>query len=603
MSYRYDLERIIFDYEEWLRSDSMITGLYQSSESLCAILSAILKTGGVKWADHIDEFTPAEKKQYTELFHPYIPTIRAFFGQMKGGAGSGEPGAEAVPGAAPPGNAAPGNAAPGAAPPGNAAPGNAAAVPGNAAPGNAAPGNAAPGNEVVVPGNVSAIPKIPATMPRLSSTNKKKSTVPEIEIPTTDELVEKVMNSLNGINQTVYGIAQGTGIVQMQTKADEDRLSDVHPLKPIAPAVATLLTPVIPPGTQPIIIKSLSDVAVPQRLIFILIYLFLDITRIGAAVAGKDSSRRFLSFAVAVLDFLQGDWKKAIMTFAGYFGNDYAFIGQLGKIYLTLFQTLSPRIQDNFIYGSVNAVKSFFIGALFTIFKLVATYDVRKPVIQIMKTIANHKRSVDSILQGEGYKPLPDYMETSYDKLSDLQGVMDDPAFICSTEYETLLETRSKSKLLDIILTMCGIPLTPQFEDYVCDGEREPFIDLIKKRQEKKSKKKRGISVNKPPEIASVIPQENSAISKEKVKSVQAETIVPEAEAKEQEEEKEEKEEKEDQDQSQENPSQLPSKPAQEADNASEVANAANASEAASASKAASASVGGKRRLRRSFKS
>ena len=526
MSYRYDLERIIFDYEEWLRSDSMITGLYQSSESLCAILSAILKTGGVKWADHIDEFTPAEKKQYTELFHPYIPTIRAFFGQMKGGGGPGEPGAEPVPG-----NAAPGNAA--------AAPGNADAAPGNAvvAPGNAvvAPGNAAQVNEVVAPGNVSAIPKIPATMPRLSSTNKKKSTVPEIEIPTTDELVEKVMNSLNGINQTVYGIAQGTGIVKMQTEADEDKLSDVHPLKPIAPAVATLLTPVIPPGTQPIIIKSLSDVAVPQRLIFILIYLFLDITRIGAAVAGKDSSRRFLSFAVAVLDFLQGDWKKAIMTFAGYFGNDYAFIGQLGKIYLTLFQTLSPRIQDNFIYGSVNAVKSFFIGALFTIFKLVATYDVRKPVIQIMKTIANHKRSVDSVLQGEGYKPLPDYMETSYDKLSDLQGVMDDPAFICSTEYETLLETRSKSKLLDIILTMCGIPLTPQFEDYVCDGEREPFIDLIKKRQEKKSKKKRGtIAINKEatlPTKEATLPTEEATLPTKEATLPTEEAIVPEAKA------------------------------------------------------------------------
>jgi hypothetical protein len=146
MSYRYDLERIIFDYEEWLRSDSMITGLYQSSENLCGILSAILKTGGVKWADHIDEFTPAEKKQYTDLFHPYIPSILAFFGKMKGGDGS-----------------------------------QASATPGSAT--------------------------------NLSSTTKQKPTAQEIEIPTTDELVEKVMNTLNGINQTVYGIAREKGIV------------------------------------------------------------------------------------------------------------------------------------------------------------------------------------------------------------------------------------------------------------------------------------------------------------------------------------------------------------------------------------------------------
>lgn len=396
MSYHYELEDILSDYDELLRSDSMLTGLYQSSESLCTILSAILQTNGENWIEHTDiDWTPEEKKQYTVLFQPYIQSIISFFSGvhiMKRGQHGG---------------------------------------------------------------------------------------VEEIPIP--DEMAEKVLSSLDEINKAVYGIAKESGIVKLQSDADQKE--DIHIFAPIAPAGLAIGGPIAGPKMS----KALTDFAVPLRSLLTIIYLFLDMVRIGSAATGKESSRKFLSVAVGVFDFLQGDWKKAIMTFAGYFDKDYVFMGTLGKLYLTLFQTLSPRIQDNFIFGTFNALKSFCIGALLTIFKIVAPYDLRVPVLKALETIATNKKAVDSILEGEGLNPLPDYMEASYDKLGDLQGIMDDPAFICSNEYKVLLDGRTKSKILDMLLTMQGIPLTPKFEQAVC-GERKPFLDLVVERQTKKKR-------------------------------------------------------------------------------------------------------------------
>ena len=202
MSYRYDLENIVFKYEELLRNNSILTGLYKSTENMCAILSAILKTKDDNWVDHIQEFTLDEKQKYTKIVRPFIPSILSFFGGMKGGNEPGTPGTLGVP-----------------------------------------------------------------------SINSSKTMMGDLV--TSDELVEKVVGALDGINKTVYGIAKSSGLVKMQTQADEDKRSDIHPLAPIAPAVAALLTPVIPPGSQATIVEKLSGVTVPQRLLVILIYLFL----------------------------------------------------------------------------------------------------------------------------------------------------------------------------------------------------------------------------------------------------------------------------------------------------------------------------------------
>jgi len=371
-----------------MKDDSMITGLYHSSENICAILSSIIQHGE-NWIDHIDDLTSNEKEQFSTLFRPYIPAIISFF-------------------------------------------------------------------------------------------TGKKQIQHGGEVPLPDEIVEKVIGTLDGINKAVYGMAKETGIVKLQT--DADKQGDVHPLRPVAPAFATLG----PGGAK--ISQNLSEFSVPLRSLLFLLYLFLDIVRVGAAASGKEDSRKFLSVAVAVFDFLQGDWKKAILSFMGYYSSEYTFMGQLGKIYLTLFQTLSPRIRDNFIFGTFNAIKSLGIGVLLELFKIFARYEVRKPVMDALETIATNKKAVDTILQGENLKPLPEYMEVSYDKLGDLQGVMDDPAFICSTEYKVLLDGRIKSKILDVLLTMQGIPLTARFEEGIC-GERKPFLDLLVERQTKKKPK------------------------------------------------------------------------------------------------------------------
>jgi hypothetical protein len=216
----------------------------------------------------------------------------------------------------------------------------------------------------------------------------------------------------------------------------------------------------------------------------------------GAATAGQESARKTLSVAVALVDFLRGDWKRAIMSIMGYFGTAPLFMGQLGKAYLFLFQMLSPRIQDNFVFGAYDAVKSFLIGLLLTLFKVTAPYQLRKTVIEIFETIAKHKKDIDATLESADLNPLPEYMTPSFEDLNNLQALMDDPAFLCSKEHQELIKSINQSEMLNILLQLARIPVTEQFIKWKCDGKpARPFVEELADRQRKPNKKKNTNSV------------------------------------------------------------------------------------------------------------
>jgi hypothetical protein len=216
----------------------------------------------------------------------------------------------------------------------------------------------------------------------------------------------------------------------------------------------------------------------------IIIYLCLDIARMSAATAGIDSTRKTLSIILAILDLLRGDWKKAIMTIMGYVDSSSLFIGQFGKVFLFLFQTLSPRIQEQFVYGTYDTIKSFIIGLLFTIFKVTAPFGVRMPVIKVLETISKHKKDIDGTLKAADLEPLPDYMSPTFDDLNNLQAIMDDPAFLCSKEHHELVESANQSNMINVILQMARIPVSEQFIKYKCGTKpARSFIEELADRQ------------------------------------------------------------------------------------------------------------------------
>jgi len=291
-----------------------------------------------------------------------------------------------------------------------------------------------------------------------------------------DDLTEKIMNTFGFIDSTVNQVALSDfGILKMEKDSDSEpdiRLFPDFITKPVY-------------GINPAISKGLEQIRVPFRTLVIIVYLLLDIARMAFASAGNDMNRNILSVVVAVLDLLRGDWKKAIMTIMGYFGTTPLFMGQLGKVYLTLFQTLSPNIQNNFIFGTIDSIKSLIVGILLAVFKVAAPYELRRPIIEVLDTIAKHKQDIDGTLEAADLKPLPDYMAPTFNDLNNLQSLMDDPAFICSSEHQELVKTIDNSAIIHIVLQLLRIPVTERFREYHCGTETKSFIERIVERQSK----------------------------------------------------------------------------------------------------------------------
>ena len=277
-----------------------------------------------------------------------------------------------------------------------------------------------------------------------------------------DNIFIKIRDAFQYVDSAMYELASQKGIIKYEKAADKEEDYHIFPS-----AIVTPLAPLI----GPVAAEGLKQFKVPLRTLIVLVYLFLDMTRIGAATAGQDSARKSLSVAVALVDFLRGDWKRAILSIMGYFDTAPLFMGQLAKAYLFLFQMLSPRIQDNFIFGAYDAIKSFIMGLLLTLFKVTAPYQLRKTVIEVFETIAKHKKDIDGTLESADLNPLPEYMTPSFEDLNNLQALIDDPAFLCSKEHQELIKSINQSEMLNILLQLARIPVTEQFIKWKCEGK------------------------------------------------------------------------------------------------------------------------------------
>jgi hypothetical protein len=286
-----------------------------------------------------------------------------------------------------------------------------------------------------------------------------------------DNVYAKVMQRIGQVNSVVDGYASQYGVLKLEKQYDMD-----HDIRLIPDPVVLFLEPLTGPAAS-IVLKKIK---VSFRTIVFVVYLLLDIARITAGVAGQDYSRKVLSVIVSVLEILRGDWKKAILTFMGFYGMTPLLIGQVGKMFITLFRMLSPTLQDTFIYGAFDATKSFFIGLLLTIFQITAPEEVRAPLIGILEKIARKKAEIDGILIDAELSARADHFAPTFEDFNNIQTLMDDPEFICSTEYEKLIEIINTTSVINMILQILRIPVSKEFRAYRCGTKpSKPFITLL----------------------------------------------------------------------------------------------------------------------------
>jgi hypothetical protein len=295
-----------------------------------------------------------------------------------------------------------------------------------------------------------------------------------------DEIYSQIINKFGEINSTVNGFASKYGVLRLEKEHDIEPDMRLIPktIQNLIKAGVTAANPVA--GTALEESGALDRVKVPFRLIVSLIYLFLDVARIVVSVGGSNFGRKILSITLSLLEFLRGDWKKAILSFIGYYGMTPLLVGQTLKAILTLFRMTSPEIQQTMIYGVYDTSKSLLIGILLAIFRVTAPEEVRLPLINILKTIASKKEELDTSLEEAGLTPQPDYLVLSFEDLNNLQAVIANKTFYCSEEFTTLSETVNKSAILRIILQLVGIPIDNETKDRKCgDMLGKPYVDIL----------------------------------------------------------------------------------------------------------------------------
>jgi hypothetical protein len=396
---QYQFNQLKEDIQRELSHSNFPITIFNTVNNIARVINTIRLTKGYGWAAKVVDdngqpvFTQIEQQRYTELFKPYITSIVSFFNDKEdepthvvtqhGGvdpiskpaplpptlsrvpptiSGAAPPLSSAAPtlsrmpptisGAAPPLSSGPlPPTISGAAPPlsstslpptiSRVAPPNAAQIAQVAAPPNAVPiepvAPIAQVEPVAAPNAVQVAPVAPVVAPaaaldaaqvaapdttlaaatpikkksKLSAYSDKASglvsdALGSVDMSnfTPDVLFDKIMTTISGINNTVNQTAEAVNFSH-----------DIYEMQDI------------PIGATGIMIS-------PNLIVFI-IYCILDITRITLGVSGNETGRKVLSVVVAILELVRGNWKKALLTFVGYFGTSPMLIGTLLKTYLT----------------------------------------------------------------------------------------------------------------------------------------------------------------------------------------------------------------------------------------------------------------------------
>jgi hypothetical protein len=418
-----------------LLNEHMPEKLYKSTDEIMRVINAIVKTNGKGWAAQVLNnegnplLTKEEQLKFTETFQPYLESIIDFFGgddEMRGGMYKPD------------------------------------------------------------------ISKMSGMSKDFLKTKAAQAThsfpIPPInplEMASVDDLYSKIYHKIGNVNSTVNEYASKYGVLKLEKEHDLEE--DVRVIPPpaalaISEGVLALSTAAGFPIPPNLTMEVLSKVKVPFRTIVFTIYLILDISRLAIGITGPALGRKILSLLLAVADLLKGDWKKAVLSLVGYYGMMPMLIGELMKVFLTMFRMFSPQIQHSIIFGSLDAAKSFIVGLLLAIFQVTAPEQVRLPLIGILEKVAQHKAKMDGVLQDIGLSARPDYLSPTWDDLNNIQAVMSDDAYICSCEFRQLVDAVNQSAIIRIVLGILRIPVNEDMIMYKCGKEScKDFVTTVVK--------------------------------------------------------------------------------------------------------------------------
>lgn len=270
------------------------------------------------------------------------------------------------------------------------------------------------------------------------------------ELPTTGGDAEASRTIDGAYDGVVKYLTSGTDVVRKFGKEhgiihmieEQEQVGDLRPFTVFGPAGAAI--------------------PVPPRAAFTLFYLALDVTRMLIAVPFP-GMRKVMSIMLAIVDILRGEWKAALLSFAGFYGENPMLAGVFGKVMLESFNLISPALKDSIIYGFRDVIKSLAFGLILFGLQTFAPWPVRAEIQSAFQAIQEFLNKETTAIASEGLVAKPAYFrQLSFGEIQNLQPILSDATRSCSYEIQSAIVSLRKTTLGKNALQIMGIPITDE---------------------------------------------------------------------------------------------------------------------------------------------
>lgn len=246
--------------------------------------------------------------------------------------------------------------------------------------------------------------------------------------------------------------------------------------------------PFIPPIPVPYVI--------PARAKFPIINTVLEMLRIMVSntVFDAPTFRVLLSFAIAILDLLRGEWKHALLSALGAYSVPAMWVGLGGKVlrdaWLLIAPDLQHQLQKTLYQSSKSFIAGFFLWGFSTFSPDVIRMSINTATEKMRETIGNFNEQIASVEAKAKevanpvgidvtFQRIPDSMVPSFDDIQNLQTLVKVPEVYCSKEFQQILKPLLIVPPLRLALELFNIPTVQEDIDEQCKGKEGSLSDTL----------------------------------------------------------------------------------------------------------------------------
>ncbi len=240
------------------------------------------------------------------------------------------------------------------------------------------------------------------------------------------------------------------------------------------------------------------SVPVPRTIVVGFFIALLESLRLMIYYSDEDSPffRKILSMSLAMIDLSRGQWKNAILSFLGVFGKYPILMGVFGKVFLLVYNFISPNLQNRIHDDLYASGKSMILGFWLWLFSVVSPDSIRQRVMEFVEKVRTPieeiNKGIDAIeaevkprAREAGFEVefprLPLERVPSFDDIQNFQALLQQPEVYCNPMIKQQIASVQDIFPLRVIFELMNIPMNPRILAQKCrDVNAIPAVALQK---------------------------------------------------------------------------------------------------------------------------